>query len=111
MKREGERTGLTKVQKLIAAECDALKELLITKNRKYGNSALEPVRIFSKVGPREQIAVRIDDKLSRIASGQADEDEDVKKDLAGYLILDLVAQRLEKQPRHEIRRRKSRKRV
>lgn len=39
--------------------------MLLAKNAAYGNSALEPVRIFSKADPTEQIRVRIDDKLSR----------------------------------------------
>ena len=32
----------------ISGVCDDIKELLIHKNRKYGNSALQPNRIFSK---------------------------------------------------------------
>ncbi|GHU24416.1 hypothetical protein FACS1894164_10990 [Spirochaetia bacterium] len=46
--------------------CDKLKVFLIEKNRKYGNSALNPVRIFSGQPAIEGILVRIDDKLSRI---------------------------------------------
>lgn len=78
---------------LIAEECDALKALLLEKNRNYGNSALEPLRIMSKADPVEQIKVRIDDKLSRLARGSA-AGEDVIKDLLGYLILLRVAQRM-----------------
>jgi hypothetical protein len=90
-------TELTEVQRLISEECDLLKALLLEKNRKYGNSALEPKRIFSRSSPVEQILVRIDDKLSRIASMGVDlaEDEDTPKDLAGYLILLRVAQRVQ----------------
>ena len=40
------------------------------------------------------IRVRIDDKLSRLKSGQPDEDEDVLLDLTGYLILLRVARRM-----------------
>ena len=69
---------------------DSLTELLIAKNLKYGNSALEPKRIFSKSDAVEQIKVRIDDKLSRMAN--QDEDEDVVQDLLGYLILLKIAQ-------------------
>lgn len=82
------------VRGLISAECDALKALLLDKNRKYGNSALDPLRTFSKASPIEQINVRIDDKLSRLRSGQADEDEDVVQDLLGYLVLLRIAKRL-----------------
>lgn len=66
---------------------DELGTLLITKNKKYGNSALEPVRIFSKATPIEQILVRLDDKLSRLKTQSIDEDEDVLQDLLGYLVL------------------------
>lgn len=80
-------------QELIAQECINIKDILIEKNRKYGNSAIEPCRIFSKASPLEQINVRLDDKLSRLMSGQADEDEDVELDIIGYLILKRVAKR------------------
>lgn len=84
----------TKVQNLIAETCDEIKNLLLEKNRKYGNSALDPRRIFSKADAIEQIRVRIDDKLNRIAHQQSDEDEDVIQDLMGYLVLFRVANKL-----------------
>lgn len=70
-------------------------DLLIEKNAKYGNSAIEPVNIFSKgCSPLEQIYVQIDHKLARIARGNARlEDEDVLLDLVGYLVLALIARR------------------
>lgn len=80
-------------QKMIAEECDSIKGILLEKNRKYGNSALRPVRIFSKAPADEQIKVRLDDKLSRIASGQADDGEDSDLDLIGYLILKRIEKR------------------
>lgn len=70
----------------IVAECLAVAKVLVEKNAAYGNSALEPVRIFSKASPTEQILVRIDDKLSRLARGSA-AGEDVVLDLIGYLVL------------------------
>lgn len=81
------------VEALIEEECSALAAILIAKNRAYGNSALEPVRIFSKASPEEQIYVRMDDKLSRIAHGHEYDTEDTVLDLAGYLILLRVARR------------------
>jgi hypothetical protein len=83
------------VQGLIAEECDAVKELLLQKNREYGNSAVQPKRIFSSASPVEQIKVRIDDKLSRLSTrGDKEIKEDTVQDLMGYLILLKVAQRL-----------------
>ena len=75
----------------IINECKFIREMLLEKNRKYGNSALEPIRIFSKASSVEQLNVRIDDKLSRIASGQTDDTEDSELDLIGYLILKRIA--------------------
>jgi len=68
-----------------------ISKLLIDKNKKYGNSALEPVRIFSKANSIEQLLVRIDDKISRLKNTQVNEDEDVLFDLVGYLVLLLIA--------------------
>ena len=78
-------------QDKIAQQCDAIKEMLLAKNRKYGDIALNPVRVFSKADAAEQIKVRLDDKLSRLRSSQSDEDEDVIADLIGYLILLRIA--------------------
>lgn len=79
---------------LIATECDLIKEILLQKNKAYGDSALSPVRMFSRAPMDEQIRVRIDDKLSRIARGSA-AGEDVVLDLIGYLVLLRVAAKTE----------------
>jgi hypothetical protein len=70
----------------VRAETDAIARMLIEKNAAYGNSALDPLRVFSTAAAAEQIRVRIDDKLSRLARGSA-AGEDVILDLIGYLIL------------------------
>lgn len=74
----------------IVAELVKILETLLEKNASYGNSALEPLRIFSKADPAEQIRIRIDDKLSRLARG-AEIGEDTILDLIGYLMLYRVA--------------------
>ena len=63
-----------------------LRTMLIAKNQAYGDSALNPVRIFSKADPIEQLKVRLDDKLSRIARG-SEMGEDVINDMIGYLLI------------------------
>ena len=68
-----------------------INHMLKNKNRKYGDSALNPARIFSKASNIEQLKVRLDDKLSRIKNAQDDEDEDVIADLIGYLVLLTIA--------------------
>lgn len=82
------------VQQLISEECDAIKSILLAKNKAYGNAAVDPVRIFSKASPVEQINVRLDDKLSRMVRGEA-AGEDAELDFIGYLLLKRVAKRLE----------------
>ena len=80
---------MTKTQEEISAVCNDIKELLLYKNKQYGDSALNPSRIFSKASAVEQLLVRIDDKLNRFkkGAGLVGEDEDVIQDLIGYLVL------------------------
>jgi len=68
-----------------------IRNMLLDKNRKYGDSALNPARLFSKQNAIEQIKVRLDDKLSRIKNQQEDEDEDPELDLIGYLSILRIA--------------------
>ena len=83
----------TEWRERIAAECDAVKTMLLSKNEAYGNSALDPMRVFSAQGAVEQLCVRIDDKLSRLKRGKPSDAEDTVLDLIGYLVLLRVAQR------------------
>jgi hypothetical protein len=84
---------MTDTQKQITQVCDNIKSLLLEKNKNYGDSALNPVRTFSKASALEQLFVRIDDKLSRIARGKGllGSDEDTIDDLIGYLVLTKIA--------------------
>ncbi len=88
---------IEQVQELIVEECREIEKLLLGKNERYGNSALDPVRIFSDADRTEQLDVRIDDKLSRIERGQGYDEEEVEQDLIGYLVLKRVARRLEEE--------------
>ena len=90
-----------KTSTAIAKVCDDIKALLLEKNAKYGDSALSPKRIFSTSGSIEQILVRIDDKLSRIATRgfRGEQDEDTLSDLIGYLVLLKVAARAKVEPK------------
>lgn len=72
-----------------------IAKLLIEKNKAYGDSALNPVRVFSKASRTEQLNVRIDDKISRIQRGTEYGDEDTVRDLAGYLVMLLIARESE----------------
>ena len=87
----------------IKAKCKDLQDLLLQKNAKYGNSALEPLNVFSEAGAVAGIKMRIDDKLKRIKNaGLVDATEDTLQDLAGYLILLMIARDNES---HDIQKR------
>jgi hypothetical protein len=78
-------------QYLITNICDEIKNMLIQKNQSYGDSAVDPIRIFSKSDNVEQLLVRIDDKLSRIQNGHDWPGDNEIDDLLGYLILLKIA--------------------
>ena len=72
-----------------------IEDLLVAKNEKYGNSALEPLGVFSQLSAKQGLLVRIDDKLKRIKNGSLDnDDEDVVNDLIGYLVLLKIHEKL-----------------
>jgi len=76
----------TETQVKISAVYDSLKSLVIYKNEKYGNSALEPLGIFSKNSSTNSILIRLDDKLQRIKNANELRKNDVC-DIMGYLCL------------------------
>ena len=76
----------------VRAILSEIGDTIIAKNEQYGNSALEPVRIFSKASAVEQIKVRMDDKISRLVRGNGEGDEDAQADLLGYIVLLKIAQ-------------------
>ena len=82
----------TSTQNSIKWTCNEIRDLLISKNKDYGDSALHPDNIFSKLDSAQAICARIDDKLSRIKNvGLDDKTEDTLDDLIGYLVLLKVA--------------------
>jgi hypothetical protein len=76
----------------IVAATSKVRELLLEKNDAYGDSALSPLNIFSSANAEYGIRNRIDDKLKRIKNaGLNDHTEDTLLDLAGYIILLMIA--------------------
>lgn len=71
----------------IINECDFIKEMLIEKNKAYGDSAAKPINIFSKASAEEQLKTRLDDKLKRLINGNEYPGDDTVLDLIGYMIL------------------------
>jgi hypothetical protein len=78
----------------INEQCEVIRNLLITKNRAYGNSVFDPINVFAKNDWETQINVRIDDKLNRIKKGKEYPEEDTILDLIGYLILLSIGRKL-----------------
>ena len=81
-------------EKEIEEVCNEMKDFLIEKNASYGDSAFRPLGIFSKGNAKENLCVRIDDKLNRLLHGREYAGDDTVKDLCGYLILLMVEERL-----------------
>lgn len=81
----------TQTQQDIERISKEVSDLLIAKNKSYGDSALNPTRVFSKTDAVEQLLVRIDDKLSRIKNGHDWPGDNDIDDLIGYLILLKIA--------------------
>lgn len=84
----GQQTEATREQ--IVETAKNLTELLLEKNRRYGDSALKPAHIFNKEDAATSIYARLDDKLGRIANSPDVRKNDVA-DLMGYLVLLCVA--------------------
>ena len=81
-------------KELIIKTSQEVTNLLLEKNDAYGDSALNPVGIFSKGDAIQSLCARIDDKLMRIKNkGINDLTEDTVTDLIGYLILLKAAMR------------------
>lgn len=75
----------------ILTECLDVAEMLVKKNISYGDSALNPMRLFANSDSVEQLKVRIDDKLNRIRNNQGFAGDNDIDDLIGYLILLKIA--------------------
>ena len=74
------------MQEEIRKKCDEIRDLLIEKNKSYGNSVFDKGVLFN-VDPMYAIQARINDKLNRIKSKETYMSENDLMDLTGYLIL------------------------
>lgn len=86
---ENETISFEKFKELISGKpnfsaiTESICSLLEYKNEKYGNSALEPLQVFSG---KTKLGTRLDDKLARIKNGTELRKNDVA-DCIGYLTL------------------------
>ena len=72
--------------------CDNTKNLLVKKNKAYGDSALNPLGIFGNGDAVVSLGARMDDKLMRLKSlGMGKDSVDTLYDLHGYITLLIIA--------------------
>ena len=86
---------LTESQKKIVEVCDSMKDLLLYKNQKYGDSALNPNNIFYKGDSTNSIKIRLDDKIGRVKNCEETRVNDVC-DIIGYCVLLLISMNVSK---------------
>lgn len=76
-------------EELIKVLFKNFSEFLTEKNRRYGDSALNPPAIFSNALADAQICNRLDDKLNRIKTANELKKNDVA-DVFGYVALLMI---------------------
>ena len=81
---------MTESQNKIKTICDGIKELLLYKNEKYGDSALHPNNVFYKGDSTNSIKIRLDDKIGRVKNCEETRINDVA-DIIGYCVLLLAS--------------------
>lgn len=83
---------LPPTQQKIHQIMNAMKDLLLYKNQKYGDSAINPKKIFYKGDSTNSILIRLDDKIGRIMSNTEEKPRvnDVC-DIIGYCTLLLIS--------------------
>ena len=72
--------------------CGNTQNLLIKKNKAYGDSALDPIGVFGNGDAVTSLGARMDDKLMRLKSlGIGKDSIDTLYDLHGYITLLIIA--------------------
>lgn len=82
----------TPTQQKIKDILSGMTDLLLYKNKKYGDSAINPKKIFYKGNSTNSILIRLDDKIGRVMSNTEEKPRvnDVA-DIIGYCTLLLVS--------------------
>lgn len=83
---------MIETQKKITELLDGMKDLLLYKNQKYGDSAINPKKIFYKGDSTNSILIRLDDKIGRVMSNTEEKPRvnDIA-DIIGYCTLLLIS--------------------
>ena len=90
--KEAEDFEGTPTQQKIKDILSGMTDLLLYKNKKYGDSAINPKKIFYKGDSTNSILIRLDDKIGRVMSNTEEKPRvnDVA-DIIGYCTLLLVS--------------------
>ena len=82
----------TPTQRKIREIIEAMKDLLLYKNQKYGDSVINPKKVFYKGDSTNSILICLDDKLGRVMSNTEEKPRvnDVC-DIIGYCTLLLIS--------------------
>lgn len=85
----------TETQQKIKDILSGMTDLLLYKNKKYGDSAINPKKIFYKGDSTNSILIRLDDKIGRVMSNTEEKPRvnDVA-DIIGYCTLLLVSMKV-----------------
>lgn len=87
----GEQLGISSFEQNVRRILEGVADTVVQKNLAYGNSALNPIRVFSRTDRMEQLYTRLDDKLSRVQKGHEYPGDDTIRDIIGYCTLILIA--------------------
>lgn len=89
---------LTETQQKIVDVTEGMKDLLLYKNAKYGDSAINPKKVFYKGDSTNSILIRLDDKLGRVMSNPEEKPRinDIA-DIIGYCTLLLISMGVSKE--------------
>ena len=76
----------------IKRKFDSIRDLVLEKNRLYGDAALNPYSVFSEISPADRLRSRIDEKISRYRNRKEGDQESPLVDLVGCLVLLILAE-------------------
>lgn len=84
-------------ERAIVETCREIGEMLIRKNRLYGDSFrnIRQLSLMKLESSRIPLWLHIIEKLDRYMKNQPDDTEDIERDAAGYFILEAVCRRFD----------------
>jgi hypothetical protein len=87
-----DQVGKVDTQDHIVSVFNSMRNLVLEKNKRYGDAALTPKQVFSKLDAVEGLKIRLDDKISRIMNNGGEIRKNDVADIMGYLVLLAISQ-------------------